>query len=65
VRAIDAFLDTLPRDKRSIFICRYWYTDSVSEIADRHGMKAGAVSMTLRRLRASLHDYLLERGFAP
>jgi RNA polymerase sigma-70 factor (ECF subfamily) len=65
VRAIDAFLDTLPRDKRSIFICRYWYTDSISEIADRHGMKAGAVSMTLRRLRASLHDYLLERGFAP
>jgi RNA polymerase sigma-70 factor (ECF subfamily) len=63
VRAINGFLDALPRDKRSIFICRYWYTDSISDIADRHGMKEGAVSMTLSRLRASLHDYLLERGF--
>jgi RNA polymerase sigma-70 factor (ECF subfamily) len=26
-------------------------------------MKDGAVSMTLNRLRAKLHDYLLERGF--
>jgi RNA polymerase sigma-70 factor (ECF subfamily) len=65
VRAIDAFLDTLPRDKRSIFLCRYWYTDSISEIADRHGMTAGAVSMTLNRLRGKLHDYLMERGFKP
>jgi RNA polymerase sigma-70 factor (ECF subfamily) len=65
VRAIDAFLDTLPRDKRSIFLCRYWYTDSISEIADRHGMTAGTVSMTLNRLRGKLHDYLMERGFKP
>jgi RNA polymerase sigma-70 factor (ECF subfamily) len=65
VKAIDDFLDTLPRGQRSIFICRYWYTDSISEIAHRHGMKAGAVSMTLNRLRAKLHDYLLERGFKP
>jgi RNA polymerase sigma-70 factor (ECF subfamily) len=63
VKALDAFLDTLPRDKRSIFICRYWYTDSISDIAKQHGMKDGAVSMTLNRLRAKLHDYLLERGF--
>jgi RNA polymerase sigma-70 factor (ECF subfamily) len=63
VKAIDAFLDTLPRDKRSIFIGRYWYTDSISDIAKQHGMKEGAVSMTLNRLRAKLHDYLLERGF--
>jgi RNA polymerase sigma-70 factor (ECF subfamily) len=65
VRAINEFLGTLSRDKRSIFICRYWYTDSISEIAKRHGMKEGAVSMTLSRLRANLHDYLLERGFEP
>ena len=63
IRAIDDFLDTLPQNKRSIFICRYWYTDSVSDIARQHGMKDGAVSMTLNRLRAKLRDYLLERGF--
>lgn len=63
VKAIDGFLDTLPRDKRGIFICRYWYTDSVSDIASRYGMKAGAVYMTLNRLRAKLRSYLFERGF--
>jgi RNA polymerase sigma-70 factor (ECF subfamily) len=65
VRAIDDFLDALPRDKRCIFIRRYWYTDSISDIAHRYGMKEGAVSMTLSRLRAKLHDYLSERGFEP
>lgn len=62
-KAIDAFLDGLSPEKRSIFVSRYWYTDSISEIAVRHDMSDGAVSMTLSRLRRKLHDYLLERGF--
>jgi len=63
VKVIDTFLDTLSPEKRSVFICRYWYTDSISEIAVRYGMKEGAVSMTLNRLRQKLHNYLSERGF--
>lgn len=63
VKAMDGFLGSLSPDKRSIFVSRYWYTNSVSEIAERHGMTAGAVSMTLNRLRLKLHNYLLERGF--
>ncbi len=63
INAIDAFLDIIPPKKRSIFICRYWYTDSISEIAALHGMTEGAVTMTLNRLRLKLHHYLLERGF--
>ena len=62
VKAIDAFLDTLSPEKRNIFVCRYWYTDSISSIAIRHGMKESAVSMTLHRLRMKLHNYLSERG---
>ena len=62
-KAIDTFLDSLSPKKRSIFISRYWYTDNISEIAVRHGMNDGAVSMTLNRLRLKLHNYLLERGF--
>ena len=62
-KAIDTFLDSLSPEKRSIFISRYWYTDNISEIAVRHGMNDGAVSMTLNRLRLKLHNYLLERGF--
>lgn len=63
VNAIDAFLDMLSPKKRSIFIRRYWYTDSVSDIAEKLGMSNGAVSMVLSRLRLKLHNYLLERGF--
>ncbi|MBQ8878074.1 MAG: sigma-70 family RNA polymerase sigma factor [Lachnospiraceae bacterium] len=63
VNAINDFLETLSPDQRSIYVCRYWYTDSISAIAIRRGMKEGAVSMTLSRLRAKLRNYLSERGF--
>ena len=63
VTAIDSFLDRLPTDKRNIFICRYWYFDSISDIANRFRMTENNVSVTLNRLRLKLHNYLLERGF--
>lgn len=61
--AINAFLDSLSPKKRSIFVCRYWYNDSVSAIAAEYGMKENAVSMTLKRIRQDLHGYLTERGY--
>lgn len=63
VRAINDFLCTLPAHKRSIFVCRYWYTDSISDIAARYDMTHSAVSMMLNRLRTKLHNYLTERGY--
>ena len=63
VKAIDAFLDRLPTEKRSLFLCRYWYFDSVSNLASRFGMMENHVSVTLNRLRRKLHNDLLERGF--
>lgn len=63
VQAIDRFLSRLPADKRRIFVCRYWYFDSISDIAARFGMTPNHVSVTLSRLRQKLHDDLLERGF--
>ena len=63
IRAIDDFLDRLPTDKKNIFVCRYWYFDSISDIANRFGMTENSVSVTLSRLRLKLHKYLLERGF--
>lgn len=63
VKAIDSFLDRLPAGKKSIFVCRYWYFDSISDIADRFGMTENNVSVTLNRLRLKLRNYLLERGF--
>ena len=61
--AISEFLRSLSPQKRKVFVCRYWYSDSISDIADRCGMKVGAVTMTLSRLRLKLRSYLLEKGF--
>lgn len=63
VEAIDKFLSTLSSNKRGIFICRYWYFDSISDIASRFEMTENNVSVTLNRLRMKLHNYLIERGF--
>ena len=62
INMINAFLETLPVKKRNIFVCRYWYSDSVADIAKQFGMKENAVSMVLSRLRGKLQNYLLERG---
>ena len=63
VKALDDFLDRLPANKKNIFVCRYWYFDSISDIAIRFGITENNVSVTLNRLRLKLHNYLLERGF--
>ena len=65
VRAIDDFLAALPAAKRDVFIRRYWYTEPISTIGRRYGMRDGTVSMTLSRLRRKLRVHLQERGFEP
>lgn len=61
--AINDFLAALPREKRNIFLLRYWYVCPVAEIAKKYGMTAGNVSVTLSRVRQKLKQYLLERGY--
>ena len=63
LKAIDAFLDGLTPEKRMVFVCRYWYADSVGSIAARMGMTESHVSMTLTRLRRKLHEHLTKGGF--
>ena len=63
ILAINHFLKKLPSDKRNIFVCRYWYFDSISDIAAHFDMTENNVSVTLNRLRLKLRNYLLERGF--
>lgn len=63
VKTIGDFLGSLPPEKRKIMVCRYWYFDSVSDIARRFGKSENSVSVTLNRLRKQLRVYLAERGF--
>jgi len=60
---LDRFLRTLPEEKRHMFILRYWYADSIADIAKRLGMSENSVSVTLSRVRRRLKIHLIERGF--
>lgn len=59
---INEFLSELPSDKRKIFVCRYWYADSVKDIAERMNMTENNVSVSLNRMRNQLRTKLLEGG---
>ena len=63
-RILDAFLESLPKDSRLIFLRRYWYADTVADIAKRYGMTESKVKMQLLRTRAKLKDYLEREGIA-
>lgn len=45
------------------FVRRYWYGDSVSEIALRYEISQSAVLMRLSRMREKLAVYLKKEGF--
>lgn len=56
--ALNGFLSTLDREKRVMFLRRYWYGDPVREVAVRLGVGESKVKTTLFRLRKELKDYL-------
>ena len=60
--AISDFLRKMPQAEASVFIRRYWYFDSVSDIAKRYGFGESKVKMRLHRTRAQLADYLNKEG---
>ena len=62
-KAINSFIKSLPTEKCNIFVRRYWYAESIAEIAKDYGMLQGNVSKTLERVRKQLKAYLTERGF--
>ena len=59
---LDSFLRTLTPENRVVFMRRYWYADSIAEIAARYGIGESAVQMRLNRTRAKLCTYLEKEG---
>ncbi|MBE6697552.1 MAG: sigma-70 family RNA polymerase sigma factor [Ruminococcaceae bacterium] len=59
---LDDFLANLSEEKRVVFLRRYFYTDSIADIAERMGMSEGKVKSMLFRLRAQLAETLKEAG---
>ncbi|MCD7785922.1 MAG: sigma-70 family RNA polymerase sigma factor [Oscillospiraceae bacterium] len=61
--AVDSFLETLSAENRVIFLRRYWFSDSLKDIAKLTGLTEKTVSVRLVRIRKKLKDYLSERRF--
>ena len=59
---INDFLRSLPAENRQIFLRRYWFGDSVKEIAKRSGSTESRVKSVLFRTRNAMRDYLEKEG---
>ncbi len=62
-RAVNAFLKRQPREKCDMFLRRYWFFDSVSDIAKRFGRTESSVKTTLWRMRCALKEHLESEGY--
>ena len=60
---INDFLSSLPKAKRVIFVRKYWYCDSIEEIAKRMKLTPNNVKIILFRLREKLKVKLQKGGF--
>ena len=61
--AISAFLRTLPKDARNLFIGRYYYLDSLKDVAAYCRMSESRAKSLLFRTRCNLKVYLEKEGF--
>lgn len=60
---LTAFLEGQGEIDRVLFMGRYWYACSVSELSKRMGLTQNAVSLRLYKTREKLRAYLEERGY--
>ena len=52
------FLEALPETERRIFLCRYWYMDSISDISNYYSFSDSKVTSMLHRTRKKLRAVL-------
>lgn len=60
--AVNRLLDSLPETERSVFLCRYWYIDTVPDIAAHFGFTESKVTSMLHRTRKKLREQLEKEG---
>lgn len=59
---INEFLDTLSYEDKFIFMRRYWYADSLTDIVKATDMSYGAISVRLHRIKTKLKILLMKEG---
>lgn len=61
--ALNHFLGTLAEEKRNVFLRRYWYLDSITDISRRFAVSESKVKTMLFRIRSQLREYLIKEGY--
>jgi RNA polymerase sigma factor (sigma-70 family) len=61
-KVIDNFIIALPNTERRVFVCRYWYLDSIPTICKQFGFSQSKVKSMLYRTRGKLMLHLKEEG---
>mgnify|MGYP003292591242 CR=1 FL=1 len=62
-KLLNNFLNTLPITERRVFLCRYWYMDSIQSIAQHFGFSQSKVASMLHRTRAKLRAVLAKEDY--
>ena len=61
--SIERYLIGLKREHRQMFLCRYYFADSLKSICGYFGCSEGRVKSTLYRIRCGLKEYLKQEGY--
>lgn len=59
---ISDYLKKLPETERKIFVCRYYYLDSLSDISKQFGFSQSKVASMLHRTRKKILSHLEKEG---
>lgn len=62
-RCVQTFVRDLPEREGNLFVRRYFFTESVAEIAKRYGLTENNVMVILCRVRKKLKKHLVKEGF--
>lgn len=62
-RVLNGFLASLSETERNVFLCRYWYMDTIETIAKITGFSQSKVTSMLHRTRGKLRTKLAEEGY--
>lgn len=60
---LNDFLGTLPKQSRQMFVRRYYFLDSICEVAKRYACSESNVKTTLFRVRNELRERLKQEGY--
>ncbi len=60
---INSFLKSCSEEQRKVFVRRYWYMDSISEICANYHLPQSKVKTMLFRMREKLKEHLIAGGY--